>query len=413
MVFRRAIASAFIAFAGFLVPAVPAQDCPGDCDGNLVVSIDEAVACIGRALGRDSLGCPACDPDGDGQATVAELVEIVGITLQPLVISAAGVCMSPGPEGLVSCPSGTEVSMSRCADRSNCIDDPDSRTLLDTVTTDAGGNFTLMTCRGAASPLLFEAAIEATSGSQYRTMDFGPLSGGIGAGAGGGGATGRVLLAGLEVSPRSEAAVRLLDENGLQNFTDEGVIEIIETVARATANTSFAGLDAATAAEVAEEEAAQSPTVQSAIEENRLADVDVTQEGTVQASSVFGGNDFPARLAVDGSRQTSWFSDGEAGGEIETFQWTGRRDDFISSISILSNREHPQFPGFGFGSVRVDVLDVQGTVVFTRSFSLPGDTDPDVTVSPNLLGRTVLLTFTGHDDPSCGGFSELSVIARR
>lgn len=407
------IAFAIVAAGFFTELPVSAQNCPGDCSGDLIVSVDEVVACIGRALGRESVGCAACDADADGQVAVDELVEIVGITLQPLVITAEGVCMRPGPAGLVSCPGGTEVTLSRCAERSRCLEDPESRTPLDSVMTDASGNFTMMTCRGAASPLLFEAAVESAPASHYRTMDFGPLSGGFGFGAAEGHAAGTSLLAGLEISPRSEAAVRFVDENGLQNFTDEGVIEIIETVARATANTNFAGLDASAAAALAERDAATDPNVQAAIEENLLEDVIISAEGRVQVSSIFGGSDFPAALSVDGDRRTSWFSDGAAGGETETFQWIGRRDDFISSVSILSNRDHPQFTGFGFGSVRVDVLDVQGAVVFTRSFPLPGDTDPDVTVSPNVVGRAVLLTFTGHDDPSCGGFSELTVVARR
>jgi hypothetical protein len=412
--FEAVIAIAITALFGVCAPfPVLAQDCPGDCSGDLVVSVDEVVACIGRALGREAVGCAACDSDGDGQVTIDEVVEIVGTTLQALVISAEGVCMRPGPDGLVSCPSGTEVSLSRCADRSSCLDDPDSRTPLVSVTTDANGNFSLMTCRGASSALLFEAAVESTPSSRYRTMDFGPLSAGFGFSAGVGRGAGRILLGNLEISPRSEAAVRLLDENGLQNFTDEGVIEIIEAVARATANTTFAGLDAAAAAELAESSAARDQVVQTTIEANRLEDVVITQEGSVQASSVFGGNNFPATLSIDGSRRTSWFSDGAAGGETETFRWTGRQDNLIGSVSVLSNRDHPQFPGFGFGSLRIDVLDVQGAVVFTRSFPLPGETDPDVTVSPNVFGRTVLLTFTGHDDPSCGGFSELIVVARR
>jgi hypothetical protein len=242
-------------------------------------------------------------------------------------------------------------------------------------------------------------------------MDFGPLSAGSGFGLGDGRGTGRVEE--LEISPRSEAAIRLLAENGLENFTDEGVIEIIDAVARATASSNFAGLAPAAAADLAELDASESRVVQATIEENRLEDTVITQEGTVQASSVFGGNQFPATLAIDGNRQTSWFSDGEVGGESETFQWMARQDNLIGSVTFQSNREHPQFPGFGFGSLRVDVLDAQGAAVFTSSLALPGATDPDITVFPNVIGRTVLLTFTGHDDPSCGGFSELIVVARR
>lgn len=409
------IAAVFFAFIGACTPLrALGQDCPGDCDGDLVVSVDEVVVCVSRALGRRSAGCLACDANQDGEVTVDEVVEVVGATLQALLVSAEGTCMRPGSNGLVPCAAGTEVSLSRCGDRSRCLDDNDgSRTPLDSVTTDAAGRFSLMTCRGAASALLFESAVEATSGSKYRTMDFGPLAGGFGFSAGEGRAAGLALLDDLEISPRSEAAIRLLDENGLQNFTEDGVIEIIESVAVATANETFAGLDAAAAASLAQMNAAQDQIVQETIEVNRLEDVVISQEGNVQVSSVFNGDDFPAPLSIDGSRKTSWFSDGAAGGESETFRWTGRQDDRISSVSIQSNREHAQFTGFGFGSVRIDVLDAQDRLVFSRSMSLPGQTDPDITVSPNVVGRTVLLTFNGHDDPTCGGFSELIVVARR
>lgn len=411
--FKAAIAVALVVLVAVCARTEAfGQDCPGDCDGDLVVSVGEVVTCIGRALGGESDDCAACDPNEDGQVTIDEIVEVVGATLQALVVSAEGVCMRPGVGGLVPCAQGTEVTLSRCVERSRCLDDEDSRTPFDVAMTGADGRFSLMTCRGAASVLLFEAAVEATSQSKYRTMDFGPLSAGFALSVDQGRVASLALLDGLEISPRSEAAVRLLSESGLQNFTDEGVIEIIESVALATANTSFAGLDAAAAAEVAAMDALQDEVVQETLGQNRL-DVVVTQEGTVQASSVFNGDQFPAPLSIDGSRRTSWFSDGAVGGNSETFRWMGAQDDLISSVSILSNREHPQFTGFGFESLRVDILDARGLVVFTRSFSLPGETDRDVTVSPDVVGRSVLLTFIGHDDPSCGGFSELIVFARR
>ena len=53
--------------------------------------------------------------------------------------------------------------------------------------------------------------------------------------------------------------------------------------------------------------------------------VNVTSEGSVQASSIFGGNQFPAELAVDGSRGTSWFSAGPGSQGSTTFLWTAAR----------------------------------------------------------------------------------------
>ena len=76
--------------------------------------------------------------------------------------------------------------------------------------------------------------------------------------------------------------------------------------------------------------------------------VNVTSEGSVQASSIFGGNQFPAQLAVDGLRGTSLVSAGPGSQGSTTFLWTGRQDNLISSIAILSNELHdsvlpPQF----------------------------------------------------------------------
>ena len=42
-----------------------------------------------------------------------------------------------------------------------------------------------------------------------------------------------------------------------------------------------------------------------------------------------------------------------------------------------------------------------------------GSPDPDVVVQPYVTGRQVRLTFTGHENPSTGGFGELLVVAVR
>jgi hypothetical protein len=416
-----------------LIAPAAGSACTGDCSGDLRVTVDELVTCANLGLGRSAPApCPRCDPDQDGAVSIEELVAAVSAALQDLVVTAAGTCVRPGsgPGGLQPCDAGTSVSLSRCRDRSNCLAGEGARVMLDGGMVGEDGSFSLATCEAVGATLVFEADVDPPSGTTYRVLAFGPVGSGSSSGAG---AQGTVPLGEVTIGPRSEAGVRVIEDNGLEVFTNEGVMEILATVEEQTAGIDFSNFDARAAAEVATNVALDDTEVQRAIERNRITptptstgtptstptatpiptEVNVTSEGTVTASSVFGGDEFPTELAVDGDRRTSWFSDGEAGGPTETFSWTGARDDVLASIAILSNAQHPQFPGFGFGSVQIEVRDAGGETVFGESRSLPGITDPDVTVSPNVTGRSVLLTFTGHDDPACGGFSELVIVALR
>jgi hypothetical protein len=86
-------------------------------------------------------------------------------------------------------------------------------------------------------------------------------------------------------------------------------------------------------------------------------------------------------------------------------------DVLIGRIEILNNSQHPDFPrGFGFGSVTIEVVNQSGVIVHTETILLPGD-DPDVVVNPNVPGHAVHLVFESHDNPDCGGISELRVFA--
>jgi len=79
---------------------------------------------------------------------------------------------------------------------------------------------------------------------------------------------------------------------------------------------------------------------------------------------------------------------------------------------LISNREHRVVDfrtGYGFGWVTVQVLDAQGNVVFEESASLEGTPDPDIRVTPNMIGRSVRFIFTGGEAPDCGGFGELKI----
>jgi hypothetical protein len=137
----------------------------------------------------------------------------------------------------------------------------------------------------------------------------------------------------------------------------------------------------------------------------------VTAEGAYSASSTFSA-EYPAALAVDGDRTTSWFSAGSNTEPVTVFSWIGAQDDLITSVEVFSNSQHrdPSVrTGFGFNTVTVQILDAAGAVMYEETVALPGTPDPDVLVKPGVVGRTVLLVFSGHEDPTCGGISELRI----
>lgn len=151
--------------------------------------------------------------------------------------------------------------------------------------------------------------------------------------------------------------------------------------------------------------------------EHRLLLTNVAPFGSVDASTTFPG--FPASFSIDGSRSTSWFSEGP-GEEIDDhfqptsiFTWTGNREYNINEIKILSNKEHsnPDFrEGFGFGLVEVELLDSSNRVKESETRFLGGTPDPDVSILINHVdARVVRLTFWQHEAADCGGFSELEI----
>jgi hypothetical protein len=142
---------------------------------------------------------------------------------------------------------------------------------------------------------------------------------------------------------------------------------------------------------------------------------DVTARGAVSASTSFSTEYWP-HLAVDGSRATSWFSAGpqREGSEVSTFTWDAGEDYHIGRISIYGNGNHatPDFrTGFGFDVVTVQILDANRSVVWEEVVGLGGTPDPDVVLTPDVVGHHVILVFGGHEAPDCGGFSELVIEA--
>jgi len=91
----------------------------------------------------------------------------------------------------------------------------------------------------------------------------------------------------VTVDPVSEAAVRLLDAAGLENYDDDGVNAVIAAVRDANAGTDFAGLSAEAANDTAERVAASDPTVQMVRQANRLSCVgDCGGSGTVEITEL-------------------------------------------------------------------------------------------------------------------------------
>ncbi|HSP96906.1 MAG TPA: hypothetical protein VL049_06630 [Candidatus Dormibacteraeota bacterium] len=67
-----------------LVVAAPAvaQPCPGDCNGDGVVRVDEMIVGVRIALGEGVVAdCPAFDGNGDGTVAIDELIRAVASTL--------------------------------------------------------------------------------------------------------------------------------------------------------------------------------------------------------------------------------------------------------------------------------------------------------------------------------------------
>ena len=66
--------------------------------------------------------------------------------------------------------------------------------------------------------------------------------------------------------------------------------------------------------------------------------------------------------------------------------------------------------GFGFQTVTFQVYDSLGLMVYEETVDYP-KTLPVVRVSPFVSGRSIRLLLNEHENPDCGGFSELLVVA--
>ncbi len=248
-----------------------AQACAGDCNGDGQVSIDELIIGVDISLGgRPITACPAFEVMPDGQVTISELVLAVRNASEgcPAVRISGGCARpGPGPRGLVACDEGTPVTAYRCADRATCLGAL-SLPLAGSTNVEALGQWAMMVTEADASAdLIFQANIDGAT--TFRTLGFGPVGGG-----------GRLIAGGtppadVGISPTSEAAVRVLDLNGLERFSDAGIAAVVEAVDAATSMLDFSvlassGYSPADAADLATLTAVRDPAVIDAVEDGTI-----------------------------------------------------------------------------------------------------------------------------------------------
>jgi DNA-binding beta-propeller fold protein YncE len=243
-----------------------AEPCPGDCNGDGTVGLPELISCVAVSLGsRDVRFCPAADGDGNGVVGIAEILRAVGRVLNnPTCVrdtfDVPGVCQQPGGRGrpgLKPCDSGTVVNGYRCGPRETCLDGV--RALIGSSRVGDNGAFTISLDRIAANDVLvLEALIVGATITPLRAIDIGSAFMGLTTGRSAG-------LSPMVVSPFSEAAVRIFDDRGLENFSDDGIDDVVDAVGSAAAAASYTDVDAERAVMIAFNLADGDPQVEAVI----------------------------------------------------------------------------------------------------------------------------------------------------
>jgi len=115
--------------------AVPASDCPGDCDADGFVTVNELVSGVSIAIGNATLDrCPACDRDGNSRVTIDELIaavrsNLVGCPATPTPTQTPTVAATPTATALQCEIDGVICTV---AGTGNAQFDGDGRPALDT-----------------------------------------------------------------------------------------------------------------------------------------------------------------------------------------------------------------------------------------------------------------------------------------
>ncbi|MCK6556938.1 immune inhibitor A [Candidatus Binatia bacterium] len=269
---RQVLATAALA-VGWLIllataPPAAAQECTGDCGNDHTVTIEEVVTMVNIALGtKDIEICPLGDVDGNGEVTIDEIVKAVALTLSSMGFEARGTCTVPGTTASAPekpCADGTVVRVYRCLDRARCLEDEDARRVLGRteVTPGSEGAFAftgIADCYGGTSTFLFEAEPQPEKpDDKLRVIDFGVV-------ANRARSTAVTVVDDVQLSPITEATVRLVDENGLENFGQETFDDLLEVVTDTIDPASLVGQSPGAAAAAATTTAREDADVQAVI----------------------------------------------------------------------------------------------------------------------------------------------------
>jgi hypothetical protein len=222
------------------VQRVAAQSCVGDCDRNGRVAINELILGVNIALGSQPLSaCPAFDCTGNGAVPINCIVQGVNSSLEGCTpaptIALTGSCLVPGAgsNGLTACPPGTPITAFRCDDRSQCLREQGRTMVAATTVTGAGAWSLEIPIADAGATLVLHAGV--ATGITYRTVVFGVRD------AAPTRSTAGVGVAPAAITPATEAGVRLLDGEGLANYSDGAAQAVLDAVTAATAELSYDG----------------------------------------------------------------------------------------------------------------------------------------------------------------------------
>jgi hypothetical protein len=180
------------------------------------------------------------------------LTQLVTVTATPALLRIDGTCLVPGAEGLEPCEAEIPITAFLCSDASCETVEEVGRTA-----TDDEGTFMIgvVDPEAAGARLIVAGELEGggtgagegTTTTTYRVLVFGPIAGG--------------RLA-VEIGPVGEAALQLLEGNGIANYSDSRALGVNDSVADANAATSFAGDTVASAVGRARDTASADPIVQ-------------------------------------------------------------------------------------------------------------------------------------------------------
>jgi hypothetical protein len=179
------------------------------------------------------------------------------------VFKIAGTVLGPGPRGIAPpglIPAvGQGVDLFTCMRQQGCLLSPGAALLM--ATTDDSGMYMFAAPRSIVRNRLWVLIQAVVGGVRCRVL-LSPSRLEALASAGAvleGGAAGLPLIV---IDPIQEAAVRLLEAAGVENYDDDGIDAVVDAVEQANATTAFDGLSVAQANDLAEVTAANDPEVQ-------------------------------------------------------------------------------------------------------------------------------------------------------